>query len=169
MNSKYSIRIAVFAVAAMLSFGLAADPSFSSLEERMTGQEFRETGLHKLSDEELAALNRWIQQRSLAEGEAWTGSEQRGSATPEGDRRGFREARSERTAISSRLVGSFNGWRGRDEFELENGQVWRQSEPGTFAVSPMENPEVEITPGMLGGWFLRVDGYNTRVRVERIR
>src|SRR5690625_55136 len=32
----------------------AAQDSFSSLEERMTGKEFKQTGLHKLSEDELA-------------------------------------------------------------------------------------------------------------------
>jgi hypothetical protein len=165
MELMSSIRIATIAVAALLSASVAADRPFSSLEERMTGQEFRQTGLYKLTDEELAALNRWIRQRSLAEGESLGGEAYIGSGE---DRRGLRED-SSRSAIRSRIVGNFSGWRGQNEFELENGQLWRQATPGSFAVREVENPEVEISPGMFGAWYLSVDGYNSRVRVERIR
>lgn len=163
------IRIALLGLALALATGLSAETGFSSLEERMTGQEFRETGLHKLSDEELAALNRWIQQRSLAEGEAWRGDPALRHDDGIVDRRGLRDDDDGRSAIKSRIDGPFTGWRGNTEFKLENGMVWRQAEPGLFSVNEMENPEVEIRPGMFGVWRLRVAGYNTRVRVERIR
>jgi hypothetical protein len=162
-----STRIAVLIMAMLLSAGASADRTFSTLEERMTGQEFRETGLYKLTDEELAALNRWIRQRSLAEGESRPGVAA-GADGDGGDRRGLRDT-SDRSDIRSRIVGNFTGWRGRTEFELENGQVWRQATPGTFAVREVENPEVTIAQGMFGAWYLSVDGYNSRVRVERIR
>lgn len=169
-----SAKFMTLAIAGLLGLSSAAlaDPNFSSLEERMTGREFRETGLYKLSEDELAALNRWIRQRSLAEEEprapiATASSESSASAASD-DRRGLRSSE-ERSPIESRIVGSFTGWRGRTEFELENGQVWRQAESGTFVVPEIENPEVEIVPGMLSSWRLRVSGYNTRVRVERIR
>lgn len=164
-------RLSVFSTTALAlvllsSAVFGSERSFSTLEERMTGQEFRETGLHRLTDEELAALNRWIRQRSLAEGEAMAVA-----ATPEqpADRRGLRGPDTERSPIESRIVGNFTGWRGRTEFELENGQVWRQAAPGTFAIREIENPEVTISPGLISGWFLRVEGYNSRVRVERVR
>ncbi|MGY6587051.1 MAG: hypothetical protein ACXIUB_02060 [Wenzhouxiangella sp.] len=169
-----SAKILTLAVAGLMGLSSAAlaDPSFSSLEERMTGREFRETGLYKLNDDELAALNRWIRQRSLAEEEPRQASstDQVDGTAPavSSDRRGLPTSE-DRSTIESRIKGSFTGWRGRTEFELENGQVWRQAESGTFVVPEMENPEVEIIPGMFNSWRLRVSGYNTRVRVERIR
>ncbi len=155
-----------------LSGAALADPSFSSLEERMTGREFRETGLYKLTDDELAALNRWIRERSLAEEDPRQGAAQEQPQSSVGDAsddpRGFRSSE-DRSTIETRIVGSFTGWRGRTEFELENGQVWRQAEAGTFVVPEMQNPDVEIIPGMFNSWRLRVSGYNTRIRVERVR
>lgn len=169
-----SAKFLTLAVAGLMGLSLIAlaDPGFSSLEERMTGREFRETGLYKLSEDELAALNRWIRQRSLAEEEprqagSTAASDGAGPAASE-DRRGLRSSE-DRSTIESRIVGSFTGWRGRTEFELENGQVWRQAESGTFVVPEIQNPDVEIIPGMFNSWRLRVSGYNTRVRVERIR
>jgi hypothetical protein len=167
------MRVAIYSFVLFMSMGLlsmglsAANPGFSSLEERMTGQEFRESGLYKLSDEELAALNRWIRQRSLAEGEAATS--QAGSE-PAGDRRGFSSSRrSADGPIRSHIVGSFDGWSGEDIFTLENGMVWQQAERRSFTSRPMENPAVEITQGILGNWYLSVEGYNTRVKVNRIK
>lgn len=147
-----------------------AQSGFSSLEERMTAKEFREAGLDKLSDDELATLNRWIRQRSLAEGEIAgpaTGGSTRAQADE--DRRGFNEAGNDEP-IRSRIVGTFEGWTGDDVFVLENGMVWQQSEGGTFKSRRMEDPEVEITQGFMGAvWYLRVEGYNTRVKVQRLR
>ena len=171
MNPK--ARYLVLALGLAASAVVIASGGFSSLEERMTGREFREAGLYKLSDEELAFLNRWIQVRALAAGEvpdwlagrvAETSSGM--AAATGGDRRGFADG--DRSPINSRLRGSFNGWRGETRFELENGMVWEQVEPNVFAVSSMENPEVRIRPGMFGSWHLQVVGYNSRVRVRRV-
>ena len=59
-------KILVFTLAFAVSFSAQAADSFSTLEERMTGKEFKETGLGKLTDEELSALNDWIRRRSVA-------------------------------------------------------------------------------------------------------
>lgn len=173
---KLKASLLVLATGLALTLTAFAANNFSTLEERMTGREFRDAGLHKLSDEELAFLNRWIQLRSLAEGEVpdWAGDRPAAragdppvaGAPAVGDRRGFSDG--DRTEINARLRGSFSGWRGGAVFELENGMVWEQAEPGVFAVPTMENPEVRIRPGMFGAWHLQVAGYNTRVRVRRV-
>jgi len=166
--SNAALRLSIALAALLAGTAAFAQQSFSTLEERMTGQEFRQAGLHKLSDEELAALNRWIKERSLTEGEAVRMAEGRGPGSIEGDRRGFNDAGSEEPIIS-RIAGSFDGWSGNTEFELENGMVWRQAEAGNFSIADTENPRVTIEPGMFSSWYLSVDGYNRRVRVKRIR
>lgn len=171
---KLNASSIVLAAALALLAPCAVASGFSTLEERMTGREFRDAGLHKLTEEELAFLNRWIQLRSLAEGEMpdWLGDRAErapgaaGVTAAGADRRGFSDG--DRSEINSRLRGSFNGWQGDAVFELENGMVWEQIEATRFAVPPMENPEVRIRPGMFGTWQLQVVGYNTRVRVRRI-
>jgi hypothetical protein len=70
-------------------------------------------------------------------------------------------------SIRSRIPGEFLGWEGDTIFELENGQVWRQTDSTRVGMRRM-NPEVEISRGILGGFFLSVDGLNRRVRVERV-
>lgn len=171
--SSAAFRLSILLIAS-LAFGAAvAQESFSSLEERMTGKEFRDAGLHKLSDDELAALNRWIRQRSLAENEIEELARERaeradgGSSGAASDRRGFSDGGDEQP-IESRLVGTFDGWSGDTEFELENGMVWRQLEPDRFEVSEVENPSVTITPGLFGSWRIKVGDYNRTITVERI-
>ncbi|AKS43064.1 hypothetical protein [Wenzhouxiangella marina] len=169
------MKISAFLAGALLCLPLTqalAQSDFSTVEERMTGQEFRETGLYKLTDEELAALNRWIAQRSLAEGQSLSPAAAGGPAVTESgevvDRRGLRDDSDERP-IESRIVGSFSGWDGDTEFVLENGMVWEQTDGQRFNMSTMENPRVTIEPGFMGSWRLQVEGYNARVQVRRIR
>jgi hypothetical protein len=71
--------------------------------------------------------------------------------------------------VESRIRGSFRGWSGRTQFPLENGQIWEQSEASVFSVANLDSPQVVITKGVFGAWFLRIEGYNQRVRVRRIQ
>jgi len=149
-----------------LSSQAVAQQAFSSLEEQMTGKEFTQSGLEKLSAEELAALNAWIRSRSLAT--VATGTP--GTASP-GDERGFENQSIEdmdRSTINSRLVGSFTGWDGQTTFKLENGMIWQQADKDKFFIKAVENPVVSIEPGMFKTWRLSVEGYDSECRVERI-
>jgi hypothetical protein len=172
MTSRTFIFLALLAAVLLMTDpgSVNAQRSFSTLEERMTAREFRQAGLDKLSDEELAALNRWIRQRSLAEGEVVAPVRDGArSADVAEDRRGFNDAGNDEP-IRSRIEGTFKGWEGDTVFVLENGMVWQQSEGGTFRPRTMEDPEVEISQGFLGSvWYLKVEGYNTQVKVQRLR
>src|SRR6056297_1085181 len=163
-----------------LTATMAQADDFSTLEERMTGREFRDAGLHKLTEQELAALNRWIELRSLAENElaerfaaqANTGGSASSAVPAEReteDRRGFFADQPNREPIRSRIDGAFSGWSGNTRFELENGMVWEQIEAGRFSISQVENSEVVISPGLRGTWRLSIEGYSTAVRVQRVR
>jgi hypothetical protein len=140
---------------------------FSSLEERMTGEEFEAAGLDKLTPSELRALNQWIRARSLATRDA-PARATAAEALP--DRPGTvpPKERMAREPFQSRIVGTFGGWSGDTEFELENGMVWRQAERARFRMQPVENPVVYLKPGFGGSWRLSVEGHNRSVRVERI-
>lgn len=164
-------RLALVPVSLLCCSLLSAqsDPAFSSLEERMTGREFTETGLHKLSPDELAALNRWIQERSLAEYEGPPENGDNGAALPDQPGEAPAIERMAREPFQSRVVGEFSGWTGDTEFELENGMVWRQAEDATFFIPPVENPVVTIRPGVMSSWILSVEGYNSSTRVERVK
>ena len=75
----------------------------------------------------------------------------------------------EYTTIESRLVGEFRGWQGRTIFTLENGQRWQAEGSGTYVQPrPIANPAVKITPGMLGTFWLTVEGVKARVKVALV-
>lgn len=74
----------------------------------------------------------------------------------------------EKKFIRSRLDGEFTGWSGRTLFRLENGQVWRQSEPGRFRTQ-MDRPLITIERGVFNSYRLKVEGLNRSVRVKRVR
>ena len=142
----------------------AQSSGFSTLEERMSAADFRRAGLEKLSAEELAALNAWLQKDA--------GQRPVAAATAGGDRLGFEDA--ERASngdgpITSRLVGESTGFSYGTTFKLENGQVWRSTDRNSRLTGVrLSNPGVEIRKGIMGNWRLKLDGYNTTVNVERV-
>jgi hypothetical protein len=156
-----------------------AAEGFSTLEERMSGKEFMETGLSKLTDAELAELNEWVRRHSVATLEnsaarpAGAVAAQAGDGT---DGRGFEnqpkfnDDKSYDNKIFSTIDGSFTGWSGtKTQFKLSNGMVWQQKEGGTFNVKATQNPAITIKKGAMGGWRLSMDGYNKTIAVERIK
>lgn len=149
-----------------LTAGTAAAQEFSSLEERMSAKEFREAGLDKLTPEELARLNAWLAGRMQAQAQA---AAPVAPAVPD-DRRGFRDNDEDGDDIVSSIAGTFRGWsKLGDRFVLTNGQVWEVTDaPTKFSVN-VENPTVRIEPGVFSAWYLSIDGYNSRVKVKRIR
>ena len=157
MISKRLLSVAL--VFAATAYPLHA-AEFSSLEERMSHAEFEAAGLSKLSAQELAALNAWLRNSDAV---ASTHS------PAELDRTGFLPDRDMPDRVISRISGTFKGWSGNTTFHLDNGQVWQQAEPSTLAGVSLESPEVQITAGMVSGWYLKVEGYNKQVKVRRIR
>lgn len=67
--------------------------------------------------------------------------------------------------VESRIAGEFRGWEGRTVFTLENGQRWQVAGGESYASPALTNPAVKITPGMLGSFWLTVEGVRTRVKV----
>ena len=130
-----------------------------SLEERMSQAEFHAAGLDKLSPDELAQLNAWLGAHGGATTKYVTAS---GSPV-------FYPDSTEREAIETHLVGTFEGWRGHTVFTLDNGQQWRQAESGSFSYNAIENAKVKIKPMLLGSWQMYVDNCGCSVRVNRIK
>lgn len=168
-------RILVFTLASALGFSALAEEGFSTLEERMTGKEFIETGLGKLTNEELSALNDWVRRHSVATLDVVatpSAAPTASSSTPE-DMRGFENQRKDDGSdkdINSTIVGTFDGWRGiGTQFKLSNGMIWEQLEADTFYIKPTDNAEIVIEKNLMGGWRLSVVGYGSSVRVKRIK
>ena len=70
--------------------------------------------------------------------------------------------------ITSRILGEFKGWSGYTEFQLENGQVWKQSSKGLLIVR-INNPTVTIKKSFFGTYTLNVEGFNSSIKVRKIQ
>jgi len=70
--------------------------------------------------------------------------------------------------IESRVRGVFKGWRPNTRIELENGQVWRVADDSE-AIYELQSPRVVIRRGMLGAFFLDVEGVGFQMKVVRVR
>ena len=70
--------------------------------------------------------------------------------------------------ITSRILGEFKGWSGHTKFQLENGQIWQQSNEGLLIVR-INNPTVIIKKSFFGTYNLNVEGVNSTVKVRRIQ
>jgi hypothetical protein len=157
--SKLLLTILTLVVSAS-AFGQQA---FSSLEEQMTGAEFKTSGLEKLTPAELAALNNWLRAHSLATLDAPE------MGTPDTGGESQQIADMDKTPITSKLVGKFSGWDGQTTFKLENGMIWQQSDKDKFYIKEIDGPVVTIEPGVFGVWKLSVEGYPSKCKVERIQ
>lgn len=136
------------------------------LQQEMSPEEFKAAGLDKLSAEELANLNAWLDRKIDTETE-------RAAAQAEdkvkSDARGFFNFGSAEP-IKSNIAGEFRGFaRGRN-YVLANGQEWEQTDTASLAGVRKTDPAVTLTPSLVGNdWYLRIEGYNTRAKVRRIK
>lgn len=172
-------RNALRAILTVAILSTAAAPlaarEFSSLEERMSHREFTQAGLDKLSPEELAALNAWLRER-VSEVAADAAAAANAALPTRADRVGFERAgvlgsRDAPTETSGRIKGTFRGWEKKGQrFELDNGQIWEvtQLDAPLLGVR-LESPLAYVEAGFSGAWYLRVEGYNSRVKVKRVK
>ncbi len=137
--------------------GLAALAADETLDVRglMTPAELENTGLGKLSSEEIAAFNQWLVRYTA-----------RDAGVVKASNKAVKQAAKEK--IRARIVGTFEGWDGDTRFHLDNGQVWRQRMQGRWKAR-MENPEVVIEPNVMGFYRLRVVEKNRSIGVKRLR
>jgi Tfp pilus assembly protein PilX len=170
------MKILLFiALALSIQATALAASGFSTLEERMTGKEFQDTGLSKLTESELAALNEWIRRHSeatLENASAPTAASAEASG-PKGDLRGFANRPKNDgldDVITATIVGTFDGWVAKgDLFKLNNGMIWQQDERSAFSMEPVQNAQVTISKNLFGNWHMSVAGHDKKVQVIRIQ
>jgi hypothetical protein len=148
----------VLLVAATSAGAQGASPT-PTLEERMPQADFHAAGLDKLSPGELAHLNAWLDAHGGSTVKYVTST---GAPL-------FYPNDSDRETVESRISGTFNGWRGKTTFRLDNGQEWQQAESGLYDAGHFTNPKVKIKPMLLGSWLMYVDGCGCSVRVQRVK
>ena len=155
-------------IAFVCAFSLIATAAiakeFSSAEEQMSSRDFKAAGLEKLSPEELAALNAWIRSNPSTSGAGVVYNR----AADDRVRIGFEDSDAREVVISN-VIGVVKGFSGGTTFKLENGQTWQVVDGELTGIKAMTNPKVTIRPGLIGGWRLQVDGYNSVAKVKRVQ
>ena len=148
----------------------AQQPALTAdVEQQMTAEQFKAAGLDKLSAKELAALNAWLQQQVTTEtAVAVEKAKEEGRKEVVEKNRGFFDFGSAEP-IESVIVGEFTGFGKGKKYTLQNGQVWEQIEPASLSGVRKTDVSVKIKPGVLGNWFMKIDGYNTQAKVRRIK
>ncbi|MDB6127076.1 MAG: hypothetical protein JWM35_972 [Verrucomicrobia bacterium] len=163
-----------------------AEESFS---KAIRPEDFRAAELDKLSPEALARLDGLVQAyKSGAVAMARAEAEERAAAAERMAREQQREQEKAAKAstpgffakakvmltpgtdveyadIESRIAGDFQGWDGHTIFTLENGQHWKVANGGGYYSPTIANPKVKISAAALGGFWLKVEGVNQRVKV----
>ncbi len=166
----------VFLAVVVLAAG-ATGGAQERFSERLTPEQRKAAGLDQLSPEQRAALDALVagdqaagekrrreevRKELRAEVKAEVKAEAKAEVRKEVDEQRMAEVR-----ILSKIAGKFDGWDGRTVFPLENGQVWRQNEPGLVYVRAVMSPPV-LLEKMYGGWRLYYEGVGW-VRVVRIK
>lgn len=136
------------------------------IEQQMTTEQFRAAGLDRLTPEQLANLNAWLNRTLVVEtGKAAAQAKKKA----EDESRGFLSFGSNEPVLGQ-IKGTFDGFGKGRRFVLANGQEWEQVDATTLHGARMVDPQVRITPSVLGNtWYMQVGKYNTRAKVKRIK
>ncbi|MDN8646496.1 hypothetical protein Q0S19_18675 [Stenotrophomonas indicatrix] len=143
------------------------------LQQQMSPAEFKAAGLDKLNAAELATLNSWLQgkvEAATTEAVAAVREEAREEGRQEVivKNRGFFDFGSNEP-ISGVLQGEFRGFGKGRIYVLDNGQQWEQTDATSISGVRKQSPKVSISPGVMGVWYLKVEGVNTQPKVRRTK
>jgi hypothetical protein len=119
------------------------------IQQIMTPEEFKAAGLNKLSPDELAKLNAWIQgYRQVAEQKAEKVATARASKVE----------RTKMDLLVSRVDGSFTGLTGRTLIRLEDGTVWKQANAeDRYRSKNTDHPAAAVIHGVFG-YKMQIEG-----------
>eukprot|EP00494_Astrolonche_serrata_P017904 UN18094 len=121
LSSAAVFTIWVLFCTALASASRADETStFPGVQRLMSDQEYSDSGLDKLSPEEIRALNQWLIRYTAGEAQVLVTTNEE---VKEADRS---------LEILSSIVSPFKGWSGDTVFRLENGQVWQQRRRGNY-------------------------------------
>jgi hypothetical protein len=124
------------------------------VEKLMSVSEFRQSGLQKLSSEEINALNGWLSRFAVRLSEAVSASET-SSMQPAP------------IVVETQIEGEFEGWDGETVFKLANGQIWQQSS-FAYIYHYAYRPKVLIyKSGTI--YKMKVDGVGDAIQVKRLK
>lgn len=170
MKSRIAIGC-VLLLSALVSSGHAAEPAYRAIEQRLSAEQMKATGLDTLTAEQLALLNRLLAEttpQTMPQETVGRPSANAADAGREDPARsdsliGFNDE-----PIRSRLAGTVAGWEPGTVFVLANGQQWKVLKGQMRLSKPLQDPEVVVVPGVAGRWFLQVHEDAPKARVYRI-
>lgn len=138
------------------------DASPPDVESLMTPEDFRQSGLDKLSDAERAHLSEWVERyrEGAVKGPVvnkppseWTEEERQAEKNFE---------------MVAKVVPRFLGWNGKTVFKLDNGQVWQQRIRSSPFLYKGDSSEVTVTKNLLGGYVLEHIESGRAIPVKRV-
>ncbi|WP_369040555.1 hypothetical protein [Stenotrophomonas maltophilia] len=177
LSPAHSFRPRLLACAAVLlslsAPALAQRVVQGDLQQQMSPAEFKAAGLDKLDAAELATLNRWLQgkvEAATTQAVAAVREEAREEGRQEVivKNRGFFDFGSNEP-IKAVLQGEFRGFGQGRVYVLDNGQQWEQTDTTSISGVRKQSPKVSISPGVMGVWYLKVEGVNTQPKVRRTK
>ncbi len=130
------------------------------IEQVMTPQELKETGVSGLTDSQRRAMNVWLSRytKNVLEFATHRAAEEPPQA----------RVQSKCTpAVESTIAGDFEGWSGETIFKLDNGQIWEQAEYA-YTYSYSYRPEVTIYQTR-GGCRMKVEDEDETILARRIK
>jgi hypothetical protein len=167
-STGFSILRAAVACALLGAAMIASAQSASTrpIEQQMSAAERAATGIDTLSPAQLAALNAWLD-RTLDVETAKAAEAAKADVIKEN--RGLMLFGSGEPIVG-RIADEFRGFGQNRQYTLDNGQVWRQIDTATLSGVRKDSPAVSIKPSVIGNaWYLSIEGYNTRAKVQRVK
>ena len=134
----------------------AADDPFPGVEKLMTEEEFKASGLDKLSEEERKALDNWLLHYTATEAPAMLINNE-----------DVKEVEAKHVIVAN-IKPPFKGWDGNTVFYLDNGQVWQQRLSGRVTYQG-EDTAVEIKKNFLGFYKLHHLASGRSIGVSRVK
>lgn len=138
-----------------------AQRPYVPLEQRLDPTGLAEVGL---SAGQLGALNRLLEQAEATVPSAGAAPSTGAAPGPAPMHIGLDEG-----PVKARATGTIGGWEPGTLFTLDNGQQWQVLKGQMTLRRPVQDPQVEVVPGIAGRWFLQVDPDLPKARVFRVR
>ena len=149
--------------------------------ELMTAEQYHRAGLHKLSADELRALEGWLRDhagefpavgRTAPAADPAPGAPAAAAAPEETsveENFGFPDPPADGAEVlHARIEQPFRGWSGKTVFLLDNGQVWKQRASGHFTYSG-DDTRVVISKNSWGFFVMRLVDADRSVGVRRVK
>lgn len=194
--SHQLILVAAFVVtSSMMAFPQGAQASEpGSIEDMMSAEERRKSGVDALTAEQRQFLSEWLLEnytrnpakvvsqsletvpdtspQQSASNEA-TADEieaeiDRRVAARLADNRASEKKPASDSSFEARLTGNFTGWSGKTVFKLDDGQVWRQRSAANYHHRGTDM-RVTFKKNWMGGWEMTVVSSGKTVLVSKVQ